>query len=1081
MKGKIFSFKFVILAIILFACLFIFSTTSFALILGDFGSAGGGPPDGCVNFEDLMIFAMAYGSTPPDANWNILCDTYSDNVIDFEDLMIFAMHYGETYAITEVKAIAITTPYSFEPVPPVPASSIIGLVDKINKNGKRDSILRNIKSDQLKGKEGETDYAVAIYWDAILKDGVLNEDVEYKVYRSIDGINYDNIVSDDYFYLDELYFEGEEYIIGGIDTDVGPDSGITYSYYVTTFGSGWESNPSQVVSIDTWLPSCCSLNSPQDGSLITEPNPIFTWNPIDVSTFPYGSICSGESDLWVCDTTEFAQAWWIIFHDLTTSTAIYNQDGQATSLVPGHGYYWDSWGYGYNLNGDLIAMSICEARSFNYKITEGVVFNVSAVAVTSKLGYEDYYVEISYNSYPEATDYEIYRSVNGGDYELLPDYLYREFPPDNNWHNLEGWFVSSPTPFWDDDVSPENTYSYYVIACGDGWETAPSEIVTVDTWLPFCVLTSPPNNSAITDPNPTFTWNPGVLGLPYGSICSGKSHLFVDSQTYPFICWSIYFDNIITSSATYNQDSQATPLEVGNRYGWQIDLHGYDENGKLIAVSESINWNFQYGAMVTDIEARAYTSQGTSMEMFQAKMEQLVEEELIPDSYQLNELPPLSKEVTEYRIVVYWHSYPDSTGYKVYRSIDGGSYSVVFQDEPTTGNDWYSFWDNDVSEGSSYTYYVTAYGSGWETDPSPEVTIDTFLPPCSLISPTDESIITESNPTFTWNPVGVSSFPYGSIYSGTSNLNVWGGEGGWYPYFDDLTTSSATYNQDSQATPLEVGNTYGWRIDSRGCDGNGKLIACSWSEYWDFQYGAIVTDIEARAITRQGTSMEMFQAKMEQLVEEELIPDSYHLNELSPLARGVTEYEIEVDWHSYPDATGYKVYRSIDGGSYSVVFQDEPTTGYDWYSFWDDDVSESSSYTYYVTAYGSGWETDPSPEVTIDTFLPPCSLISPTDESIITESNPTFTWNPVGVSSFPYGSIYSGTSNLIVWGNVGGWYPYFDDLTTASATYNQDGQAIPLEVGNSYTWYINSYGYGENGKLIAYSWSEVWDFTYTDN
>jgi hypothetical protein len=102
MKGKIFSFKFVILAIILFACLFIFSTTSFALIPGDFGSAGGGPPDGVVDFEDLMIFAMAYGSTPIDANWNEVCDIASlsgvlepDGVINFEDLMIFAIHYGE--------------------------------------------------------------------------------------------------------------------------------------------------------------------------------------------------------------------------------------------------------------------------------------------------------------------------------------------------------------------------------------------------------------------------------------------------------------------------------------------------------------------------------------------------------------------------------------------------------------------------------------------------------------------------------------------------------------------------------------------------------------------------------------------------------------------------------------------------------------------------------------------------------------------------------------------------------------------------------------------------------------------------
>ena len=106
MKGKYSSFRFMILIIILFACLFIFSFPSLALILGDFGSTGGGPPDGVVDFEDLMIFAMAYGSTPSDTNWNSACDiagpngsTTPDEVIDFEDLMIFAMNYGKCECI----------------------------------------------------------------------------------------------------------------------------------------------------------------------------------------------------------------------------------------------------------------------------------------------------------------------------------------------------------------------------------------------------------------------------------------------------------------------------------------------------------------------------------------------------------------------------------------------------------------------------------------------------------------------------------------------------------------------------------------------------------------------------------------------------------------------------------------------------------------------------------------------------------------------------------------------------------------------------------------------------------------------
>jgi len=81
--------KYLILSIFLFFFLILSSATSLALILGDFGSADNGPPDGVVDFEDLMIFALAYGSTEGDDNWNEVCDIASqggvlqpDEVID---------------------------------------------------------------------------------------------------------------------------------------------------------------------------------------------------------------------------------------------------------------------------------------------------------------------------------------------------------------------------------------------------------------------------------------------------------------------------------------------------------------------------------------------------------------------------------------------------------------------------------------------------------------------------------------------------------------------------------------------------------------------------------------------------------------------------------------------------------------------------------------------------------------------------------------------------------------------------------------------------------------------------------------
>jgi len=95
MKEKCLPCKYLLLIIILFTCLFIFSTPSFTLIPGDFGGAGGAP-DGVVNFRDLLILAEAYRSTPSDPNWNPVVDTNFDNVINFRDLLVLAMYYRET-------------------------------------------------------------------------------------------------------------------------------------------------------------------------------------------------------------------------------------------------------------------------------------------------------------------------------------------------------------------------------------------------------------------------------------------------------------------------------------------------------------------------------------------------------------------------------------------------------------------------------------------------------------------------------------------------------------------------------------------------------------------------------------------------------------------------------------------------------------------------------------------------------------------------------------------------------------------------------------------------------------------------
>jgi len=196
---------------------------------------------------------------------------------------------------------------------------------------------------------------------------------------------------------------------------------------------------------------------------------------------------------------------------------------------------------------------------------------------------------------------------------------------------------------------------------------------------------------------------------------------------------------------------------------------------------------------------------------------------------------------------------------------------------------------------------------------------------------------------------------------------------------------------------------------------------------------------------------------------------------------GIT-YAIYVEWAKFNGASGYRVYRSVNWTAFQLVYTEEASYDYEWYGFWEDDIQIGNIYSYYVIAYGPFGETTPDKIVSVDTWLPGCSLINPLDMATITNPNPTFTWSPVGVSTFPYGAIYSAESDLWVYetGGETSWWILFDGLLTNTAIYNQDGEAIPLVYGHNYVWDSWGYGYDQNGNLIAISASEEWEFYFSE-
>ena len=58
-------------------------------ILGDLNG------DRAVNYHDLFAFAKAYGSTPPQPNWDVMADLNMDEKVSYRDLYLLAHNYGE--------------------------------------------------------------------------------------------------------------------------------------------------------------------------------------------------------------------------------------------------------------------------------------------------------------------------------------------------------------------------------------------------------------------------------------------------------------------------------------------------------------------------------------------------------------------------------------------------------------------------------------------------------------------------------------------------------------------------------------------------------------------------------------------------------------------------------------------------------------------------------------------------------------------------------------------------------------------------------------------------------------------------
>lgn len=328
-----------------------------------------------------------------------------------------------------------------------------------------------------------------------------------------------------------------------------------------------------------------------------------------------------------------------------------------------------------------------------------------------------------------------------------------------------------------------------------------------------------------------------------------------DTLTYSL---SVYPDGMVIDEET-DEITWTPGSDQKGDHGVTVEV----SDGKLKVTQQfTIRVYKEEGFHVSDVQAIAITNlpDVSYPKTSEQKFLNLTSKEIIIGKHTLNKLKPVKKDTppeTEYSILLIWpDKFPDATGYRIYKKVNSGGYvnferewlEIYEGDELLPGYDLpcpgYLYLDTDVEEGKSYSYYITAYYNEqeWgseelETKKSNEVTIDTWLPLCELISPDDDAADIESPPDFSWHPVGDSAIkdPMKTGKSGIYIYDITAGQDVWWYEFDDMTKNNVSYNNDGKAIPLVNNHTYSWCTFALGLDTNANLMALSVSDFWTFK------------------------------------------------------------------------------------------------------------------------------------------------------------------------------------------------------------------------------------------------------
>ncbi|MDR2911175.1 MAG: fibronectin type III domain-containing protein [Bacteroidales bacterium] len=336
------------------------------------------------------------------------------------------------------------------------------------------------------------------------------------------------------------------------------------------------------------------------------------------------------------------------------------------------------------------------------------------------------------------------------------------------------------------------------------------------------------------------------------------------------------------------------------------------------------------------------------------------------------------------RIDIKWNAVTGATGYKI-EINDGGGWTL--KTSVTTTN----YQSTGLTVNKKYLYRVSAYNISGDSDYSDE--LETATPTAAPTGLT-ATIISNERIDLVWNTVvGATGYKLERSLNGTS-----------WTVIDGAVTDTKYWNN------LLAANTkYYYRV--RACNAGG-----------DSEYSTTVSATTAPAIP---TGLSVTSKAMVE----------------NPL-----KYEAAIKWNTVTGATGYKVERSINDGSWAEIAPSVTTTTYT-----DSNLEPNTKYSYRVRSYnGNGDESDYPVAASATTAIDAPAGLSAT---AVSNTQINLSWTAVtGATGYRVERSPNGTSN---------WTQIIASVT--ATTYNNTG----LAAGTIYYYRVRAHN--ASGSNSAFS------------